>query len=172
MGLQSPLNYTSGHWTVTSLTTDTVTAGKTLTIPDLSYALDYAKTSDEPTEATLANLTSVALGTMETLRYAKSDVKNVYANTQVGASNQMPVKTGVRTLVEANVLIQAANSVSGEEFLIPVRAWTCVQIPTASFISDAVLGYAMGRALGAMFDTGVATTSREEAVARGSLLPN
>lgn len=172
MGFQSPLSYTSGHWTVTSLTTDTVTTGKTLTIPDLSYAQDYAKTTDEPSEAILANLTSTALGTMEHLRYAKSDVKNVYANTSVGASNQLPVKTGVRTLVEANILIQASNSVSGEEYLIPVRAWTCVQIPTASFISDAVLGYAMGRVLGATFDTGLTTTSREESVARGSLIPN
>lgn len=172
MGFQTPLNYTSGHWTVTSLTTDTVTTGKSLTIPDLSYATDYAKTTDEPAEAILANLTSTALGTMETIRYAKSDVKNVYTNTSVGASNQMPAKTGIRTLAEANVLIQATNNVSGEEYLVPIRAWTCVQIPTASFISDAVLGYAMGRALGAMFDTGLATTSREEAVARGSLVPN
>lgn len=172
MAFNTPLNYTAGHWTVTSLTTDTVTAGKTLTIPDLKYATDYAKTEDEPSQAVIANLTSTALGTMETIRYAKSDVKNIYTNTQVGASNQMPAKTGVRTLVEANVLIQAANSVSGEEYLIPVRAWTCVQIPTASFISDAVLNYAMGRVLGAMFDTSLTTTSREEAVARGSLLPN
>lgn len=172
MSYIAPLNYTSGHWTVTSLVTDTVATGKSLTIPDLSYASDYVKTSDEPTEAVLANITSTALGTMENLRFAKSDVKNVYTNTQVGASNQMPVKTGVRTLVEANVLIQAANSVSGEEYLIPIRAWTCVQVPTASFISEAVLSYVMGRALGAMFDTGVATTSREESIARGSLLPN
>lgn len=171
MAFNSPLNYTSGNWTVASLTTDTVTAGKTLTIPDLSYAHDYAKTEDGTSEAVLANITSSALGTMESIRYAKSDVKNIYSNSQVGASNQMPVKTGIRTLVEANILIQSTNSVSGEEYLIPVRAWTCVQIPTASFISEDVLRYALSRAVGATFDTGVVTISREEAVARGSLLP-
>lgn len=172
MAYKDALNYTAGLWTVKSLTTDTVATGKTLTIPDLSYASDYAKTMDEPSEAVLANITSTALGTMESIRYAKSDVKNIYANSSVGASNQTPVKTGLRTLAEVNILIQASNSGSGEEYLIPVRAWTCVQLPTASFISDKVLEYAMGRALGAMFDTSVTTVSREEAVARGSLLPN
>lgn len=172
MSFNASLNYTSGNWTVESLTTDTVTAGKTLTIADLSYASDYAKLDSSATEARLANITSPAMTTPETIRFAKSDVKNVYTNTSVGASNQMPVKTGIRTLVEANILVQATNSVSGEEYLVPVRAWTCVQLPSASFISDKVLEYALGRAFGATFDTGLATISRENSIARGSLFPD
>lgn len=171
MSFNAALNYTSGNWTVVSLTTDTVTAGKTLTIADLSYNVDYTKVEDTATEAKLVNVTGSSLTSPEIIRYAKSDVKNVYTNSEVGASNQMPVKTGVRTLVEANVLVSATNSVSGEEYMVPVRAWTCVQVPTASFVSDKVLEYALGRCLGATFDTSKVTISREEDIARGSLIP-
>lgn len=171
MGFNSPLNYTAGNWNVVDLVTDTISTAKTLTITDLDFVHDYVKTQDTAEEAKLANITSNALGTAETIRYAKSDVKNVYTNTTVGSSNQMPVKTGIRTLVEVSTLVQATNSVSGEEYLIPVRAWTCVQVPSASFISDDVLEYALGRAISAMFNTGEATINRVEEVARGSLLP-
>lgn len=171
MGFNSPLNYTTGNWTVVDLTTDTITTPKTLTVTDLDFVHDFVKVQDTATEAKLANTTGSALSVAETIRYAKSDVKNVYTNTSVGSSNQMPVKTGTRTLVEVSALLQATNSVSGEEYLIPVRAWTCVQIPTASFISNAALEYTLGRAISAMFNTGSATIARTEDIARGSLLP-
>lgn len=171
MGFNAPLSYTSGNWTIASQVTDSDTTGKTLTITDLTYATDYAKIEDTATEAKLANITGSALDTMETIRYAKSDVKNVYTGTTVGASNQMPVKTGVRSLTEVNCLIKATNSVSGEEYLVPLRAWTCIQVPTASFISDKALEYVLGRLFGATFNNDVTTISREEEVARGSLLP-
>lgn len=171
MGFNSALSYTTGNWTVTDLTTDTVTTPKTLTISDLDFAHDFVKTEESATEAKLANITGSALGSPETIRFAKSDVKNVYSNTPISLSNQMPVKTGVRTLVEVNTFIQATNGVSGEEYQIPIRAWTCVQVPTASIISDTVLTYAIGRAIGAMFNTGSVDISRIASVARGSLLP-
>lgn len=171
MAFNDVLSYTAGNWTVVDLIDDTIATGKTLTIPDLDYANDFVKVEDTATEAKLANITSPALGTAETIRYAKSDVKNVYTNTSVGASNQMPVKNGVRTLVEVNTLLSATNDVSGEEYQIPVRAWTCVQIPTASFITSDVLQYVLGRVLGAMFNTSKVDISRTEEVVRGSLLP-
>lgn len=171
MALNSALSYTAGNWHVVALVDDTVDTGKTLTIPDLDYAHDYVKVQDTAEEAKLANVTSSALGAVETIRFAKSDVKNVYANTTIGASNQMPAKNGIRTLVEVNTTVSATNTVSGEEYMIPVRAWTCVQIPSASFISSDVLQYVVGRAIGAMFDTSSVTIDRIENVARGSLLP-
>lgn len=172
MGFNTALSYTAGEWTVTSLTTDTKSATpKTLTISDLDYASDYAKTVDTPAEARLANKTSNTLTAMETLRFGRSDVTNVYSGTSIGASNQIPVKAGVRTLVEANVTIKAVNSVSGEEFLVPVRAWTCVQVPTASFISSSAMEYALGRAIAALLGTGDTSIAREANIARGSLLP-
>lgn len=171
MGLNSTLSYTAGNWTVVGLTTDTISTAKTLTIKDLDFVHDFVKIQDTADEAKLANVTSSALGVAETIRFAKSDVKNVYTNTTVGASNQMPVKSGIRTLVEVSTLVQATNSVSGEEYQIPVRAWTCVQVPTASFISEKVLEYALGRAISALFNTGDTSIDRVEEVARGSLLP-
>lgn len=172
MSYTTALNYTSGNWTITSLTTDTIATAKTLSIKDLDYTNDFAVTQDEPLEARLSNITGSSLISAENLRYAKSAVSNVYTGTEVGASNQMPVKTGIRTLVEANVLVKAVNSVSGEEYMLPIRAWTIVQVPNASFVSNAVLEYALGRALGALFNTGATTIGRVEEVARGSLLPD
>lgn len=171
MAFNTALDYTSGDWNVVSLTTDTLPTAKTLSISDLDYSADYAKVLDTASEAQLANTTSATLSTMETLRFARNDVANVYNGTKIGAGNQMPVKTGVRTLVEANVTIKAVNAVSGEELLIPIRAWTCVQIPTASFISSRVMEYALGRSLAALFATGKISIDREADIAKGSLLP-
>lgn len=172
MGFNTALSYTVGNWAIASLTTDTISTGKTLTVSDLDYANDFVVVEDEPTEGKLANITSTALGTMEQIRYAKSGVANVYSNSSIGASNQMPVKTGLRTLVEVNSTIQATNSVSGEEYLVPIRAWTCVQIPSASFIESSVVEYALGRCFGALFNTDSVTIDREVEVARGALIPD
>lgn len=172
MSFSTALNYTTGNWTVTSLTTDTVATAKTISIPDLSYSHDYAKTEDEPSEAKLANTTGTSLNVAERLRYARQDVKNVYASTDVGAANQMPVKTGVRTLAEANILVSATNAVSGAEYYVPLRAWVCVQVPTASFMKDDAVAYALGRALAANFDTGKTDESRQSEIIRGSLIPD
>lgn len=171
MAFNTPLSYTTGNWALSSLTTDTVQTAKSISLPDLSFAKDFARTEDEPNEAKLANVTGTSLGSAETIRYAKSDVKNVYASTDVGAANQMPVKTGIRTLTEANVLIAATNSVSGAEYYVPVRAWVCIQVPNASFMKDAAVEYTLGRALGALFDTGSTGIARQTDVMRGSLIP-
>lgn len=171
MGLNTALNYTTGHWTVKSQVTDTIATAKTLSISDLDYAHDYARTEDEPDEAKVANITSATLKPAEVLRFARTDIKNVYANSDVPSTSQVEAKGGVRTLVEADVQLSAVNSVSGAELTVPVRAWVCVQVPTASFVSSAVMEYTLGRALAGLFSTGSTSISREEDILRGSLLP-
>lgn len=172
MSYIAPLSYTTGDFTVTSLVTDTDAVGKAITVPNLTYSSNYVVIEDVPEEGMLANITSTALDTMETLRYGKTAVKNVYASSSIGAANQIPVKTGVRTLTEANFTIQVTNSVSGDVFLVPIRAWACLQIPTASFISSNVVEYAMGRLFGAMLNHGSTNNSRQVELVRGALIPD
>lgn len=171
MGFYGPMSYTTGNWTVTSQQTDTIATAKTLSIPDMSYAANFAVTSDEPGECKLANITGSALLPVENLRYGRTVIANVYANTEVPASSQLEVKTGVRILVESAEQLHAVNSVSGKEVDVPVRAWLCVQVPTAGIVGDKAIEHAVGRCLGAMFSTGTVTTARLEACARGSVNP-
>lgn len=172
MAFNGALDYTAGNWKVTSLVTDSIATPKSLSLTDLDYVHDFVKTEDEPEQAKMSNITSASLKSAETLRFAKTDVKNVYANMDIPLSSQMEAKAGIRTLVEADVRLKAVNTVSGTEIVVPARAWVCIQVPTASFVSSRVMEYAAGRALSAMFSTGGVTIAREEAIARGSLLPN
>lgn len=166
------MNYTVGNWTVTSLTTDTITAAKTISIPDLDYSADFVKTEDEPTEGKIANTTGSDLSSPEVIRYAKTAVADVYNNTNIAVSERLPVRAGVRTLNEVTLVLTATNSVSGAEIRIPLRGWCCFQIPTASVVTPDAVKYLMQRTFASSYNKGSVTEDRIVDVAKGALLPD
>lgn len=166
-------NYTSGNWSVSDLTTDTVTTPKNISVPDLSYSVDYAKTMDEPDEAKIANITSPDLAVHETIRFARSKVTNVYQNeTLVDASNVSPNKTGVQVMVELSIIYRAVNSVTGEERDIPTKGRIVLRIPSVSYVTDAIILDLFQRTVSAATKTGATNQSRIVELVRGSLLPD
>lgn len=166
------MSYTIGNWSVESLTTDSITTPKSLSIVDLSYAADYTVTEKSPSEVRLANVTGGSLISPEQLRYGRSRVANVYNNTDVPETMMCNVRSGVRTLHEVKYLLKATNSVSGQELLLPMRGWMCLEVPTVDFITPSALEDLVKRTVAAAFATGSTDGSLVTDVARGDLDPS
>lgn len=165
------MNYTIGNWTVASLTTDTISTAKSLSLTDLDYTSDYSVSKDGTEEAILTNITGASLVSPEALRFGKTPIVDVYSGTDIPSISRLPAKGGVRTLCEVKFNLQAVNSVSGQEVLLPFKGWICLQLPTASVVTSAAVLYALKRTISSAFATGGVTEAMEVAIARGDYIP-
>lgn len=165
------LSYTTGNWAVSSLITDTIAVAKNISVVDLDYANDFAKTKDEPTEAIIANTTASTIVTPEKIRYGSTPVSNIYTGAGIESSSQIATKGGVQVLVEVRFNLTATNSVSGAEVLLPVTSRLVLKVPTAPCITDAAVLYALKRVITASFATGNVADVRILDLVRGSLIP-
>lgn len=163
--------YTSGDWTVSSLPKDTSTTQLSLMLPDLSYTTDYAVVQDDPGEAKITNTTGNYLWSPETIRFAASTVKNVYANTDIDPTLFAPVKSGVQVMSEVAELYMATNSKTGAEVVLPCKGRVVLRFPTGGVVGEALLSNLVGRTIASLYPTGTASISRVVDMARFSLLP-
>lgn len=165
------MNYTIGNWTVVSQTTDTTSTPKTLSITDLSYDKDFTVATTSNEELILHNMTGKALSTAESIRYARTNVADVYKNSNVPATSRLAAKQGVRTLCEVQLELKATNNVSGAEVTIPAKGWICIQIPTAAMVTPEAVEYVLGRTIAAAFNKGATDENRIVELVRGDLNP-
>lgn len=166
------MNYTNNHWLVSSKYKDTVQESKTLNVPDLSYAKDYRKVQDEPSEAIISNATGSDITTMETIRYGASVVNNVYSGTDIDNSCMAPYKKGVQTLVEVKEIYTATHENTGDEIQLPCTGRIVLKFPTHTSVSSELVQDLLVRTVAAALNTGVADAQRQIELARGSLLPD
>lgn len=165
------MSYTVGNWTVESLTTDSISSPKSLSLPDLDYANDYHVVQQRPTEIRLANNTSNGLLPMEVLRYGRQAENNVYAGFDVSAAQQLNVRDGIVLTCEVKYLLKATNTVSGAEALLPMRGWINLKVPTVDLVSTSALTELLNRTCAAALGTGQTDGSLVANMARGDLDP-
>lgn len=167
----SNLNYTVGNWTVVSSENDTISTPKQLAIPDLDFASDYSVANESGKETRIINTTGGALEPVEKLRYAKERVADIYRNTETLKANQLPSPVGARVLAEGTEMISASNSVSGAEYEIPLRIWTCIESSTHNAITGEALLWALKRHIAQLFSTGEVDAELLVKLFRGDLDP-
>lgn len=165
------MQYTTGNWTVESLTIDTITTPKSVSMTDLDFANDFAESASSDSEAILKNTTGSSFVSPEKIRYAKARIANVYSGTDIPTLQMFANKTGIRTLAEVSFNLKATNSVSGEEVLLPLRGWTCLAIPDCDIVTDDAVEYLLKRTQSVCYDTGSTDEGREVKLARGILSP-
>jgi hypothetical protein len=161
-----------GNWSVDKPTADSITTPKSLEVPDLSYATDFSVTTRQNGEVRLANTTGSGILPMETLRYGRSTVANIYNGVEVAEAMKSKIKQGVRTLCEIRYFLKASNTVSGEEILLPLRGWVCLEVPTVDFISGEEIDALLKRTVSASLKTGSVNGALVTDVARGDLDPS
>jgi hypothetical protein len=149
---------------------DTISTPKTLSVDDISWSADY-KASERNDETVLLNTTGSSIVAPESIRIARSRVADVYANTEIPAPYRSPIKNGYRTLNEVNLVLSATNSTNGEEILIPVRAWMCVQVPVTQLITTDALTFLRNRVVSATMNTGEVNASLILSEMRGDTNP-
>lgn len=165
-------NYTIGDFTVSDLVTDTIATPKNISVPDLKYATDYTKVLDASEEAKIANTTGPDLLSHENIRFARSEVSNIYVGVNSDSAMVLPQKKGVQVMCELSNTYRAANSVSGNEYDLPCKGRIVLRFPASTCVTEALVTDLLVRTIAAAFGTGATNASRIMDLAMGALLPN
>ncbi|DAD52701.1 TPA_asm: coat protein [ssRNA phage SRR7976310_3] len=155
--------------------TDTPVDGvASLTFPRavLNVGSDFrVKSNNAGKEVVITNITC-PVDRPEKVRIAYSDIANIYSGTGIEASLAAPTKRGVSVLVQVTEVITVTDDTDPDYRIdLPVSYHLVVKVPASEYITAADVQTGLGRLLSSLFDTGVTTTSRLEAILRGSLVP-
>jgi len=155
--------------------TDTPIDGvSSLTMPRavLNLGADFrVKSNDAGREVVLTNITS-PVDRPEKIRIGYSDVTNIYSGTGIEASVTAPTKRGVSILAQVTETITVTDDTDPDYRIdLPVSYHLVIKVPASEHITAADVQTGLGRLLSSLFDSGVSTTSRLEAILRGSLIP-
>lgn len=163
--------YTVGNWTVSANYDDTLTEAKTISVPDLLYAADYAKKEDEPTKAVIVNTTGDSIVSSEAIKFGCVPVNDIYASTGVTTDMMASSRKGVQALIEVNVMYSAVNNSTGQEIILPCRGRLTLQVPSLPCVTGDLLDDVCLRTFAATRATGDTSSERLVDIAKGSLLP-
>lgn len=138
----------------------------------VNYGADFRVKSNSPgKEVVLTNITS-PVDRPEKVRIGYSEVSNIYAGTGVEPSVLSPTKKGVQILAQVTEVISVTDDTDPDYRVdLPVSYHLVIKVPTSEYITGARVEAGVGRLLSGLFDTGVTTTTRLEAILRGALMP-
>lgn len=155
--------------------TDTPVDGvAALTFPRavLNIKQDFrVKSNNNGKEVVLTNITS-PIDRPENIRLAYSEVANIYNGTGIEPSVASPTKKGVSVLTQVTDTITVTDTADADFRIdLPLSAHLVIKAPASEYITSEQVQAVIGRLLSCLFDTGVTSTSRLEAILRGSLEP-
>jgi hypothetical protein len=139
----------------------------------LNFSSDFrVKSNNAGKEVVLTNITS-PVDRPEKIRIAYSDVANVYNGSGIEASVLAPTKRGVSVLAQITETISVTDDTDPDYRIdLPVSYHVVIKVPASEHISATDIQAGLGRLLSGLYDTGATTTSRLEAILRGSLVPS
>lgn len=129
------------------------------------------KSNNAGKEVILTNITAEP-DRPEKIRIGFTEIANVYSGSGVEPSISAPTKRGTQILAQITEVISITDDTdSNYRVDLPVSYHLVIKVPTSEHIAadDVITG--LGRLLSSLFDTGVTTTSRLEAILRGALVP-
>lgn len=144
----------------------------TLSLPTLNYAEDFRVREDEPSEAIITNLTC-PIDAPERIRWAHSDIKDVYKNTGIDPTLYYSSRRGTQILCQLTDVLTVTDS-SSPDYLaeLPVSAHMVIKVPNNELISEEIVLSLIRRLVASLYETtGTTTKSRLRSILRGSLLP-
>lgn len=154
--------------------TDTIPTKKSIEIPDLSWAADFAVKRDDPSEVILTNTTS-PLDQPETIRFAYQSIADIYKNTGIDPSFVATTKRGISLLAQVNdtyrVESEGTTGCCGVTYDLPISAHVVLRVPVNQQVTSDIVLDVLLRAVATLFNTGETSSARVNALLRGALMP-
>lgn len=157
--------------------TDSITTPKSVSIPDLDYAKDFAVTKDTADEVILTNVTS-PVDQPEIIRFGYQSVGNVYTNTGIDPSFVSVTRKGISVVAQVNDILRVTSDTDGTEccapvqYDLPIQSHFVIKVPLNQNITADVALAAAKRAFATLFATGSVTSERLNAMLRDALKPS
>lgn len=160
--------------TVSYNRTDTAVAGVpslNLPVAVLNYKADFSMVQASPSELVLTNLTS-PIDRPETIRYSVNAIKDIYKGTGIDPTSYSASRRGVSLLAQLTDRWTVADTVDTTyNVTLPVQAHMVLKLPADAVITPDMVKLLVGRLCDTLFNTGLITSERLNAMLRGSLLP-
>lgn len=155
--------------------TDTISTPKSVSIPDLDYAHDFAVTKDTSEECILTNMTS-PLDQPETLRFGYQNIADVYRNTGIDPSFMSTTKRGISVVSQVNDILRVipdtdTTCCGDTSYDLPISAHVVVKVPVNANVTPDVVKTLVFRAVSTMFNTGKTDSTRIGELLRDALNP-
>lgn len=153
--------------------TDSVTTKKNLSVPDLSYATDYAVKESTPNKVVLVNRTT-PFNQPEYIRYGYQSINDIYSGTGIEPTAMATSKRGVSVVGQLDSTLSvtcATESGCPKQILLPISAHWVLKTPISQYITGDILLAELLRSYSTAFGTGSTSSTMLEAIVRGALLP-
>lgn len=155
--------------------TDSITTKKSLEIPDLSYATDFAIAESGAGRVVLVNITSPT-SREERIRYDLYDVANVYKGTGIPIEAQPVIRSGrklVSNLQETWLVTpdETGTNCCAPSILLPVSATLTLNFPNVGAVTPDALGSLLTRLVATFYATGKVDNSQLTQMMKGALMP-
>lgn len=137
----------------------------------INFGKDFRLKTNGSTEVVLTNVTS-PMDRPETVRLARTEISDIYKNTDISPGVMSPSRRGVSLLAQVNETIQITDDTDAD-FLqhLPVSAHLVLKVPASEYIDATHVEELIGRLISTLYDTGSTSESRLAALLRGSLAP-
>lgn len=154
--------------------TDSIATPKSLQIPDLAYATDFAIAESGAGRVVLVNITSPT-SREERIRYELYDVTNAYKGTGIPVEAQPVIRSGRKLVANIQetwmVSPDEATQPSTPTFLLPVSATLTLTFPNIGSVTPDALGTLLTRLVATFYSTGKADNSQLSQMMKGALMP-
>jgi len=142
-----------------------------LTRPVLNFGENFRVKSEKAGEVVIANLTS-PLDRPEHIRFATSDIRDIYSSTDIDPSVFAPSKRGVSLLAQLTDTLSVTDS-SEADFRVdlPISAHLVVKVPASEYITAEIVESLVARLISSLYETGSDELVRIDSMLRGSLSP-
>lgn len=156
---------------------DTPISGAPTTVPcpSLNWGKDFAKKQNVAGQAVLSYNASPA-DAPQTVRFASTPISNIYTNTAVDPSYQLPNKRGVSLLAQLTQVVTVTDDAVPEYRVdLPFEAHVVFRTPLTSFLTEAQMFGIITRAFACLIDEQTPANPSEyrlKQLLRGVMVPD
>lgn len=137
----------------------------------VNFGVDWREIPNGKGEFLIKNITSPT-DQEERIRIAFTDIANVYNGSGISSAYQSPSVKGASVLIQLNeVWSETDDTDLTYRVDVPFQAHVVLKFAKANFVTAAAVETAFARLVAALYESGATSTTRLNALIRGSLKP-